>query len=212
MLQHTANTVYLNIGFPQNITSYYLSEAAAIHTAIDRLTIEHDAFPLPIDDQTDNLFFYTINDTNVPFIIDQRSKTLLLIDHLDREKQNQYVFEIELKLKSIYATKLQEESHCPNSTRSGMDLQYTSRYHQKILVIVYVQDVNDNVPLCTSFHARVHLNENEKKSNLFQVQASDPDQGNVRCFPWKGQGMRLICRREWHDHLFIIGSYGLLCH
>lgn len=172
----------MNIGFTRNITSYYLSESAEVHTIIDRLTIEHDAFPLTIDDETDNLFFYTINDTNVPFIIDQRTKTLLLIDHLDREKQNQYVFEIELKLKSIYATKLQEDDHCQNTTRSGMDLQYTTKYHQKMLVVVYIQDVNDNIPQCTGFHAHLRLNENEKKSNLFQVQAFDPDLGKFSVF------------------------------
>ncbi|CAF3443003.1 unnamed protein product, partial [Rotaria sp. Silwood2] len=96
-LPSNIDTVYLNIGFRQNFTTYYISEDIEINTIIDRLKIESDLFPLNINNEYDNIFFYNINDTNVPFIIDQNEKYIKLIDKIDREKQNKYIFEIELK-------------------------------------------------------------------------------------------------------------------
>lgn len=130
-----------------------------------------------IDDDDDNIFFYTINDTNVPFIIDQNEKLLKLINNIDREKQNKYVFEIELKLKSIYSMKLQEFFYC-EKTNSLMNFQYTNKYYQKMLVTIYIDDINDNIPMCENFHTHIELNENEVRKNIFQVQAYDLDSGN----------------------------------
>jgi hypothetical protein len=158
------------------LTSYYLSEDAGINTIIDRLKIEYDLFPLDINDEKDNLFFYTISNTSVPFIVDQNEKYLKLIEKVDREKQTKYTFEIELKLKSIYSIKLQEQYSCQKKN-SVINFQYTNKYYQKMLVIIYITDVNDNIPLCNYFHARIHLNENQIQQNIFQVQAHDPDLG-----------------------------------
>jgi hypothetical protein len=170
------DTIYLNIGFRENMTSYYLSEDAEINTILDRLKIEYDLFPLDINDDKDNLFFYTINDTTVPFIIDQNERLIKLIDKVDREKQNKYVFEIELKLKSIYSIKLQEKYSCENQN-SFINFQYANKYYQKMLVIIYINDINDNIPICKDFHTHIYLNENQIQKNLFQVQAYDPDLG-----------------------------------
>ena len=170
------DTVYLNVGFRENTTSYYLSEDATINTIIDHLQVEYDSFPLNIDVDKENSFFYTINDTNMPFMIDQTDRSIRLIDRIDREKQNKYVFEIELKLKSIYAMKLQENRFCSKKI-SHVNFQYTNRFYQKMLVIIYVNDVNDNIPQCRDFHSRIHLNENQVQKNIFQIQANDPDLG-----------------------------------
>ena len=170
------DTVYLNVGFRENTTSYYLSEDATINTIIDHLQVEYDSFPLNIDVDKENIFFYTINDTNMPFMIDQTDRSIRLIDRIDREKQNKYVFEIELKLKSIYAMKLQENRFCSKKI-SHVNFQYTNRFYQKMLVIIYVNDVNDNIPQCRDFHSRIHLNENQVQKNIFQIQANDPDLG-----------------------------------
>ena len=175
-LPSNTNTVYLNIGFRENLTSYHLSEDADINTIIDHLKIDYDSFPLKINDENDNLFFYTINDTTVPFIIDQNTKLLKSIDKLDREKQNKYIFEIELKLKSIYSIKLQEQFDCQKKN-SSINFQYTTKYYQKMLIIIYINDINDNIPICNIFHAKIQLNENEIQKNIFQVQAYDPDLG-----------------------------------
>ncbi len=175
-LPSNTDTVYLNIGFRQNFTSYYLSEDAKLNTIIDRLKIEYDLFPLNLNNEKDNLFFYTINDTTVPFIIDQNKRLLKLIDKIDREKQNQYIFEIELKLKSIYSMKLQELYNCQKKN-SFINFQYTNTYYQKMLVIIYINDINDNIPICHYFHTNIQLNENEIKKNIFQIQAYDPDLG-----------------------------------
>jgi hypothetical protein len=171
--------MYLNIGFTRNQSSYDISEASALGTIIDRLKIEYDTFSWLIDDQTDNLFFYMINDTNVPFMIDQNSRDLLLINNLDREQQNEYVFEIQLKFKSIYATKLQAEHDCQRKSLSTIDFQYTGTYYQTMLVIIRVQDVNDNVPICVDAHVHRSLNENQVQHNVFHVQAYDPDRGSI---------------------------------
>ena len=170
------DTVYLNVGFRENTTSYYLSEDTTINTIIDHLQVEYDSFPLNIDVDKENSFFYTINDTNMPFMIDQTDRSIRLIDRIDREKQNKYVFEIELKLKSIYAMKLQENRFCSKKI-SHVNFQYTNRFYQKMLVIIYVNDVNDNIPQCRDFHSRIHLNENQVQKNIFQIQANDPDLG-----------------------------------
>ncbi|CAF4669717.1 unnamed protein product, partial [Rotaria sp. Silwood2] len=45
-LPSNIDTVYLNIGFRQNFTTYYISEDIEINTIIDRLKIESDLFPL----------------------------------------------------------------------------------------------------------------------------------------------------------------------
>jgi len=170
------DTVYLNIGFRENLTTYYLSEDAEMNTVIDRLKIEYDSFPLNINDEKDNIFFYTINDTNIPFIIDQNERLIKLIDKIDREKQNKYVFEVELKLKSIYSIKLQDEYLCQKKN-TFINFQYTNNYYQKKLIIIYINDINDNIPLCNIFHTNIHLNENQIEKNIFQIQAYDPDLG-----------------------------------
>ncbi|CAF3290402.1 unnamed protein product [Rotaria socialis] len=170
------DTVYLNIGFHQNLTTYYISEDTEINTIIDRLKIDYDAFPLDIDDENDNIFFYTMNDTSVPFVIDQNEKFLKLINKIDRENQYKYVFEIELKLKSIYSMKLQEQYNCQKKN-SRINFQYSNKFYQKMLVTIYINDINDNIPQCVHFHTNIDLNENEIKKNLYQIQAFDPDLG-----------------------------------
>lgn len=166
------DTIYLNIGFPENSTSYYLSEDMEINTIIDRLKIESEEFPL----DTKNLFFYKINDTNIPFIIDQNQGFIKLIDKIDREKQDKYVFEIELQLKSIYSLKLQELFSCQKKN-SLLNFQYTKKYYQKLIVTIYINDINDNIPQCNYFHTNIQINENEIKQNIYQIQAFDPDLG-----------------------------------
>ena len=168
--------MYLNVGFRQNMTSYYLSEDAEIKTIIDRLKIDYDSFPLNIDEDRDNVFFYTINDTTVPFIIDQHERSIELIEKIDREKQQKYVFEIELKLKSIYSMKLQDVYFC-QTKNSFLNFQYTKKYYQKMLVVIYVTDVNDNIPRCQHFHSKIVFNENEIPKNLLRIEAEDPDLG-----------------------------------
>ncbi|CAF4638938.1 unnamed protein product, partial [Rotaria sp. Silwood1] len=170
------DTVYLNVGFRQNLTTYYISEDIEINTIIDRLKIEYDSFPLNINNDNDNIFFYNINDTNVPFIIDQNEKYLKLIDKIDREKQTKYIFEIELKLKSIYSIKLQEQYYCQKKNLF-INFQYTNKYYQKMLIIIYINDINDNIPICNHFHTHIKLNENEIQKNIYQIQAYDPDLG-----------------------------------
>ncbi|CAF3595684.1 unnamed protein product [Adineta steineri] len=171
------DTINLNIGFRENFTSYYLSEDAEINHIIDYLKIEYDSFPININNDQDNLFFYTINDTNLPFTIDQNTKSLKLIDKIDREKQDKYIFEIELKLKSIYSIKLQEQYSCQKTNISMINFQYTKNYYQKILIIIHINDINDNIPICSNFHTNIQLNENELRKNIFQIQAYDPDLG-----------------------------------
>ncbi|CAF4268939.1 unnamed protein product, partial [Rotaria sp. Silwood2] len=175
-LPSNIDTVYLNIGFRQNFTTYYISEDIEINTIIDRLKIESDLFPLNINNEYDNIFFYNINDTNVPFIIDQNEKYIKLIDKIDREKQNKYIFEIELKLKSIYSIKLQEQYYC-QTKNLFINFQYTNKYYQKMLIIIYINDVNDNIPICKNFHTNIQLNENEIQTNIYQIEAFDPDLG-----------------------------------
>lgn len=159
------DTVYLNVGFSQNFSSYYLSEGAEINTIIDRLKVEYDSFPLNIQHEKENIFFYTINDTTVPFRIDQNERTIQLIEKIDREKQNRYVFEIQLKLKSIYGMKLQENFFCPKKN-SLVNFQYTEKYYQKMIVVIYITDVNDNIPICRDFHSSIILNENNIQKSL----------------------------------------------
>lgn len=169
----------MNVGFRENVTAYRLAEDAPMNTIIDRLTIVFDSFPFVINDDTDNLFFYTINDTSVPFVIDQQRKLLKLMGPIDRERQDRYAFEIELKLKSIYSMKLQERYYCQQQYPSPINFQYTSKFYQKLVVVVHITDVNDNAPRCPVFHAKVQLNENETPKDLVRIQASDPDLGIV---------------------------------
>ncbi|CAF4430306.1 unnamed protein product, partial [Adineta steineri] len=129
-----------------------------------------------INNEQDNVFFYLINDTSVPFTIDSNHKTLILINSLDREKQNQYNFEIELKLIPTYIIKLQEIYTTQNNNLS-FDLQYSNKYYQKIFITIYINDINDNIPSCESLHQHIYLNENQIQTNIFHVQAFDPDQG-----------------------------------
>ena len=164
------------MGFRDNISSYSLSEDAGMNTIIDHFKVEYDSFPLNIDTDKENIFFYTINDTNVPFIIDQNDRSIRLIDRIDREKQDTYIFEIELKLKSIYAMKLQENLFC-SKKNSQVNFQYTNRFYRKMLVIIHINDVNDNIPQCQTFHSRISFNENQLQKNLFRIQATDPDRG-----------------------------------
>jgi hypothetical protein len=166
----TAKPIYLNVGFKQNSTSYHLSEDAEINTIIDYLKIEYDSFPLFINKEKENLFFYIINDTSVPFTIDQNEKTIKLINPLDREKHDQYIFEIELQLKPSYAIKFQEIYN------SSFDF----KYYQKLLIIIYINDINDHIPMCNYFHKHIYLNENQIQTNIFHVQAFDNDLGKSR--------------------------------
>ncbi|CAF4109878.1 unnamed protein product, partial [Rotaria sordida] len=176
-LSSNTNTIYLNIGFNRNSTSYHVSEDSEINTIIDRLKIDYDSFPLFINNEKDNLFFYIINDTSVPFIIDQNEKIIKLILPLDREKQDRYIFEIELKLKSTYAIKLQEIYTDFQEKNSLFSFQYSNKYYQKILITIYIDDINDNIPICNYFHKHIYLNENQIQTNIFHVQGFDPDQG-----------------------------------
>ena len=73
--------------------------------------------------------------------------------------------------------KLQEQYYC-SKKNSFINFQYTKKYYQKMLIIIYIHDINDNRPICYSFHAKIQLNENELKDNIFQIQANDPDLGN----------------------------------
>ncbi|CAF5017159.1 unnamed protein product, partial [Rotaria sp. Silwood1] len=176
-LSSNTKTIYLNIGFNQNSTSYHVPEDSEINTIIDRLKIVYDSFPLFINDEKDNLFFYIINDTSVPFTIDQNEKTIKLIIPLDREKQDQYTFEIELQLKSTYAMKLQEIYSFQEKNSSSFYFQYSNKYYQKIFITIYIDDINDNIPICNYFHKHIYLNENKIQTNIFHVQAIDLDQG-----------------------------------
>ncbi|CAF0982632.1 unnamed protein product, partial [Rotaria sordida] len=176
-LSSNTNTIYLNIGFNRNSTSYHVSEDSEINTIIDRLKIDYDSFPLFINNEKDNLFFYIINDTSVPFIIDQNEKIIKLILPLDREKQDRYIFEIELKLKPTYAIKLQEIYTDFQEKNSLFSFQYSNKYYQKILITIYIDDINDNIPICNYFHKHIYLNENQIQTNIFHVQGFDPDQG-----------------------------------
>ena len=119
------------------------------------------------------MFFYLINDTSVPFLIDQTEQTLQLISPLDREKQEKYSFEIELILKSSYAMKLQEIYQ----TSSVLKVQYSTKYHQKMLITIYIDDVNDHIPQCDYFHQHLFLHENQIQTNILRVHAVDPDRG-----------------------------------
>lgn len=191
------------MGFRDNVTSYSLSEDAEINTIIDHFKVEYDSFPLNIDMEKENIFFYTINDTNVPFIIDQNDRSIRLIDKIDREKKDTYIFEIELKLKSIYAMKLQETLSCSQKT-SQVNFQYTNRFYRKMLVIIHINDVNDNIPQCQIFHSRISFNENQVQKNLFRVQAIDPDRGKS-CDDESSKFDDLcVSRREWYDQLFAV--------
>lgn len=190
------------MGFRDNVTSYSLSEDAEINTIIDHFKVEYDSFPLNIDMEKENIFFYTINDTNVPFIIDQNDRSIRLIDKIDREKKDTYIFEIELKLKSIYAMKLQETLSCSQKT-SQVNFQYTNRFYRKMLVIIHINDVNDNIPQCQIFHSRISFNENQVQKNLFRVQAIDPDRGRS-CDESSKFDDLCVSRREWYDQLFAV--------
>lgn len=170
------DTVYLNIGFRENLTSYFISEDTEINTIIDHLKVEYDSFPLNVNEDNDKMFFYIINDTNIPFIVDQNERSLKLIDKIDREKQHKYIFEVELRLKSIYLMKLQEHYDCQKKN-SHINIQYANKFYQRMLIIIYINDINDNIPMCSHFHTNINLNENEIKKNLYQVQAFDPDLG-----------------------------------
>lgn len=175
-------TVHLNIGFKQNSISYHLSEDSEINTIIDHIKIDYDNFPLFINHEKENLFFYVINDTSVPFNIDQDDKTLRLIMPLDREKQDQYNFEIELKLKPSYVIKLQEIYHFQDEI-SLFHIQYSTNYVQKLSITIHIDDVNDNIPTCNYFHQQIHLYENQLQTNIFHVHAIDPDLGKFYFSP-----------------------------
>jgi hypothetical protein len=132
--------------------------------------------PLFINHEKENLFFYIINDTSIPFIIDQNERAIKLVDILDREKQDKYTFEIELKLKSSYEIKFQEIYHSHQKNSSSY-FQYSNKYYRKILITIYINDINDNIPQCDYFHQHTFLNENQIQTNIFQVHAFDPDRG-----------------------------------
>ena len=185
-------TANLNIGFKENSTSYHLSEDIEINTIIDYLNIEYDSFPLFINNEKDNLFFYIINDTSVPFTIDQNDKTIRLINSLDREKQNMYIFEIELKLKPSYAIKFEEIYN------SSFNIYYSNKYYQKMIIIVYIKDINDNIPICNHFHNHIYLNENQIQTNIYHVQALDSD---------LGENGTIIYSLFNHNQYFTIHSY-----
>ncbi|UJR21665.1 hypothetical protein I4U23_024742 [Adineta vaga] len=168
-------TIDLHIGFKQHSKTYYLSEDMQINTIIDYLPITIDSFPLFINDEKENLFSYIINDTSVPFTIDSNEKTIKLIHSLDREKQMEYHFDVELRLKSTYAIKLQEFYTIQNKNTS-FHFQYSKKFYQKMIFTIYINDVNDNVPRCHSFHNHIYLNENQIQFNIFHVHGYDPDQ------------------------------------
>jgi hypothetical protein len=74
--------------------------------------------------------------------------------------------------------KLQEEYLCQKKN-SLMNFQYTNRYYQKMIMIIYITDVNDNIPQCQYFHSNIQLNENYIQKNIFQIHANDPDLGKL---------------------------------
>lgn len=166
----------MNIGFNQNSSSYYLSEDSQIDTVVDHLKIDYDSFPLFINYEKDDPFFYIINDTAVPFTIDRHEKTIKLISNLDREKQDRYTFEIELQLKPSYLLKLQEIYNFQDKN-SLYHFRFSNKFYHKLLITVYIKDVNDNAPLCNSFHKHIYLNESQIQKNIFHVKAIDPDLG-----------------------------------
>ena len=198
-IANTDSTVYLNVGFRENSTSYFLAEDTPSNTIIDRLKVDYDFLPLHIDEEQDQLFFYTINDTNLPFIIDQTDRTLKLIDRLDREKQDRYVFEIELKLKSIYSMKF-KEIYAYQHNHSQIEFQYTNNFYQKFIVTIFITDVNDNLPKCHRFHTKIYLNENQIYKNLHQIQAYDPDLGE--------NGTIIYSLFDYHQYFTINSSTG----
>jgi hypothetical protein len=55
--------------------------------------------------------------------------------------------------------------------------QYSNKYYQKILITIYINDINDNIPICNYFHQHIYLNENQIHTNIFHVQAFDLDLG-----------------------------------
>ncbi|CAF0721029.1 unnamed protein product [Adineta ricciae] len=167
-------TIYLDIGFPEHSKTYYLSENIPIHTTIDHLSIVYDAFPIFLNLEKENPFLFVINDTSVPFAIDYDTKTIVLIGVLDREKQSEYHFQVELQLKSTYTMKLQQ-TLAWNKQNSSVRFKYAKKFYQKLFLSIYIDDVNDNIPQCSSFHNHLYLKENQIQSNIFQVDAYDPD-------------------------------------
>ena len=145
-------TIYLHIGFPYNTLTYHLSEDTPIETIIDQLEIVHRTLPFKFETFLDLI----INDTSIPFIINRKTRTLQVIDSLDREKQDKYVFEINLKIRFD-------------------DLKFANEFYQKLFITIYIQDVNDNIPICRDVHQHFYLNENQIQTNLVRIQAFDSD-------------------------------------
>ena len=118
----------------------------------------------------DHLFYFLINETtSIPFVIDQHTRTIRLIQTLDREKRDHYTFEIEFRLKSSYQIKFQEIYQS--------NFRITNKYYQKKIINVYIDDVNDHIPRCVDVHQRIMINENQIQTNIFQVRAFDLDRG-----------------------------------
>ena len=82
-MKMTLDTVYLNIGFPQNSVNYYLLEDAEINTIVDHLKIEYYSFPLNIDDEKENLFLFFNQFTYFIYLIDViRLQHIYLLSYL----------------------------------------------------------------------------------------------------------------------------------
>ena len=170
----TYETIHLDIGFPGHSKTYYLSEDIPIHTIIDHLSIAYETFPIFLNLEKENPFLFIINDTSVPFAIDYDTKAIVLIGVLDREKQSEYHFQVELQLKSTYTMKLQQ-TFVWNKQKSSVRFEYAKKFYQKLSLSIYIDDVNDNIPQCSSFHNHLYLKENQIQPNIFQVDAYDPD-------------------------------------
>ena len=164
--------VYFHMGFLDNSVAYHIAEDSPVDTIVGYVKLTHDPFPLFIDDADGSPFFFMINDTSIPFVVDPADQSIRLIQSIDRETRDYYRFEIELTLKSTYAMKFQSISMC----RTGDDPR-SNPYYQKITVHVHVDDVNDHTPTCARFHQQISLDENQAGAHIFQVHARDPDLG-----------------------------------
>ena len=151
----------LSIGFAQNVTIYHLSEDTPVDTIIDLLDMKSGPLPPAIDQNRDRLFFLIIDDPSAPFVIDQTEKSIRLISSLDREKVDHYTFTIELRLRPT----------------SLLKFQSNQANHQRMLVHIHIEDVNDHIPRCSHFHRSISVYENKLRANLYRVQAIDPDRG-----------------------------------
>lgn len=193
-VSNPSQPIDIHIGFPDRSSSYYLSEDTSIDHIIDYLQIEFDDIPSYLN--KDNLFYFLINDTSIPFVIDQNTRTIRLIHPLDREKRDSYTFEIEFQLKLIYQS----------------TIRITNKYYQKKFIHVYIDDINDHIPRCPNVHQRISVNENEIQMNIFQVRAFDLDRGRRNFIHLRIMTLLFIRRRKCNDCLFSIGLSTVFHH